>query len=54
MSTVYHVTGTFRNGKRFRCMQYSKKEYALAINLWCGSVWEVTDGKRKLIKRIYN
>ena len=24
----------------------------LFINLWKGSVWEVTDGKRKLIKRV--
>jgi len=49
----YDVTGTDRNGKRFS-MTYSNINFALAINLWNGSVWEVTNGKRKLIKRVSN
>lgn len=50
---TYIVTGVDRNGKRF-VKQYSEKFWAMGINLWRGSVWEVTDGKRRLIKRVYN
>lgn len=50
----YHVTGTDRDGKRFKRV-YSNLHYALSINLWNGSVWQVDEnGKRKLIKRVYN
>jgi len=48
----YHVTGVLRSGKRFKPMVFTKLYYALRINLWSGSVWEVIDGKRKLIKRV--
>jgi len=51
---TYHVTGVLRDGKRFRCMVYHNYMMAVGINLWRGSVWEVTDGKRKLLKRVYN
>ena len=49
----YIVTGIDRNNKRFR-LTYKNKMMALSINLWRGSVWESIDGKRKLIKRVYN
>lgn len=49
----YIVTGVDRDGKRFR-KSYTNPHFALAINLWNGSVWQVRDGKRKLIKRVYN
>ena len=49
----YDVTGIDRNGKRFS-MTYSNQRQALAINLWQGSVWKVINGKRRLIKRVYN
>lgn len=49
----YAVTGIDRNGKRFS-LRYSNIRTALGINLWRGSVWEVTNGKRRLIKRVYN
>lgn len=49
----YIVTGIDRYNKRFR-LTYSNKIIALSINLWQGSVWESIDGKRKLIKRVYN
>jgi hypothetical protein len=48
----YDVTGIDRYGKRFS-MRYASIRHALGINLWCGSVWEVRNGKRKLIKRVY-
>lgn len=49
----YHVTGVTVNGRRFR-MIYSSCYWAMGINLWRGSVWEVKDGKRKLVKRVWN
>jgi hypothetical protein len=49
----YIVTGVDVRGKRFR-LQYTNIRWALGINLWRGSVWEVSNGKRKLIKRVYN
>lgn len=50
---AYIVTGVDVRGKRFR-LQYDRLFYALSINLWRGSVWSVYNGKRKLIKRVYN
>lgn len=51
----YHVTGLLYNSnKRFKKV-YGSYTMAMSINLWNGSVWEVyTNGKRKLIKRVYN
>jgi len=51
--TLYHVTGVDRSGKRFKIVT-SNGMHAVCINIWRGSVWEVTNGKRKLIKRVYN
>ena len=50
---TYEVTGVDKYGKRFK-LTYASIRQALGINLWCGSVWEVRCGKRKLIKRVYN
>jgi hypothetical protein len=50
---TYEVTGVDRSGKRFK-HAYSSKFHAMGINLWRGSVWHVRDGKRKLIKRVFN
>jgi hypothetical protein len=51
------VTGTLRNGKRFS-IKYSSSiaglSTSLGINLWRGSVWGVKDGKKTLIKRVWN
>ncbi len=52
-SITYHVTGVDRQGKRFR-IETSNGMHAMMVNLWRGSVWQVTGGKRKLIKRVYN
>ena len=51
--TLYHVTGVDRSGKRFKIVT-SNGMHAVCINIWRGSVWEVTNGKRKLIKRVHN
>jgi hypothetical protein len=52
-SIKYAVTGVTTAGKRFSLL-YSSVRQALGINLYRGSVWEVRNGKRKLIKRVYN
>lgn len=50
----YHVTGITRDNKRFKLI-YNSLSYALGINLYRGSVWEVDEkGKRKLIRRVFN
>lgn len=49
----YHVTGVDRDGKRFKLV-YENYYMANAINLWRGSVWLVRNGKRHLVKRVYN
>ena len=51
----FEVTGTRRNGTRFKKMQFSSFSAASMINLWNGSIWGVMEnGKRKLLRRIYN
>jgi hypothetical protein len=50
---MYHITGIDRNHRRF-LIETTSYIHAMCINLWCGSVWRVTNGKRKLIKRVYN
>ena len=49
----YVVTGVDRNGKRFS-ITYSDLMTANCINLWRGSVWRESGGKRTLLKRVYN
>jgi len=53
LDTKYHVTGVTKLGHRFKLV-YSDFITAMCINLWKGSVWEVKNGKRKLIKRVMN
>ncbi len=53
MNIKYDVTGIDVYGKRFS-MRYSSYIHAMSINLFNGSVWKVENGKRKLIKRVYN
>lgn len=53
---TYHVTGVTtggKNGKRFKIVT-SNPHYALGINLWRGSLWQVRDGKRTLLRRVWN
>lgn len=50
----FHVTGILCNGVRFKKV-YSSALFAMSINLYRGSVYGVLDdGKRKLLKRVYN
>ena len=52
---TFEVTGMTRGGRRFKPMRFSSLRAASMINLYSGSVWGVTeDGKRKLLKRVYN
>lgn len=50
---TYIVTGVDTRGRRFQ-LKYNSISVALSINLYRGSVWEVSNGKRKLLKRVYN
>ena len=51
---TYHITGVLYNSKtRFKQVT-DHFMVAMGINLWRGSVWKVTNGKRKLIKRVWN
>ena len=50
----YMVTGVDRSGRRFK-ISTDNRTHALGINLWCGTVWSIKkDGKRSMIKRVYN
>ena len=51
MKKTYLVTGITKLGKKFR-LEYSR--YPYMINFYRCNVWEVKNGKRKLIQRIYN
>jgi hypothetical protein len=50
---TYDVTGVDRSGRRFK-HTYRSEFQAMCVNLWRGSVWRVRDGKRTLIKRVFN
>lgn len=58
--TGFVVTGKYRNGKNFPGIHYDASPSgfytAMGINLHCGNVWGVkkSDGKRKLLKSVYN
>lgn len=51
----FHVTGVLYNSTtRFKSV-YSSFNTAMMINIWRGSVWAVlSNGKRRLVKRVYN
>ena len=50
----YEITGVEVSGKRFKICTHNRM-HALAINLWRGSVWSVSEeGRRRLMKRVYN
>jgi hypothetical protein len=49
----YHVTGVTVRGKRFKYV-YSHPMMAMSVNLYRGSVWQVVEGKRTLVKRVFN
>jgi hypothetical protein len=52
---TYVVTGFLAHStKKFRKGPYSIPEHALGINLWNGRVWQIRNGKRKLVKRVVN
>ena len=53
--TRFEVTGKMRGGKRFKPLRFSSFNAASMINLYSGSIWGITeDGKRKLLRRVYN
>tara|TARA_B000000557_G_scaffold259061_1_gene254364 strand:- start:2077 stop:2247 length:171 start_codon:yes stop_codon:yes gene_type:complete len=52
---MFEVTGMTRDGKRFKPIRFNSFTAASMINLWHGSIWGISEnGKRKLLKRIYN
>lgn len=54
--TKYVITGKLVNGRRFHAKTTTSIYYALAHNLWQGSIWGIRkdNGKRKLLKRVVN
>lgn len=47
----YVITGTDRNGKRFKINTDTPQHY----NIWKGTLWEVQEnGKRKKVKEYWN
>lgn len=50
---TYIITGVLTTSKRFK-ITTTNKIYAFGINLWRGSVWCLVEGKRRLLKRVYN
>jgi hypothetical protein len=50
----YIITGILTDGTRFRRLTLNPY-YAMAINLWRGSVWGMKhNGHRQLLKRVQN
>jgi len=49
----YIVTGVDTSNKRFS-MHFHNRIHAMSFNLYRGTVWEVKDGKRTCIKRVWN
>jgi len=47
----YIITGVLKTGERFDPIHTSTP---WNYNVWRGSIWEMINGKRKLIKRISN
>lgn len=51
----YVVTGVYYSSLRhFRPIYTVNYNYAMSINLYRGSVWLLRNGRRYLIKRVYN
>ena len=48
---MYVITGILKNGRRFKPFTTRTPQH---YNIWNGTIWELIDGKRKLVKRIYN
>jgi hypothetical protein len=49
----YHITGVDCKGRRFKKVT-SHIHYALAHNVWRGTLWQVRGGKRTKIHGWYN
>ena len=51
--TTYLVTGVDTSGKKFS-FRHSNVYQAVGINLYNGRVWKIVNGKRILIKKVFN
>ena len=49
----YEVTGVTTSGRRFK-IRTTNARHAFSINLYRGTVWNVTDEGRQIIKRVWN
>jgi hypothetical protein len=50
----YVVTGVDTRGRRFTPIHTDNPVHADGINLYRGSLWGVRNGKRTLIRRVWN
>ena len=48
----YEVTGVTMSGRRFK-VRTTNAMHAFGINLYRGTVWNVTDAGRQIIKRVW-
>ena len=51
---TYLITGFYHNSRRRFRLTTSNPRQAIAINLWNGAVWQVRNGKRKLVYKVTN
>jgi hypothetical protein len=45
------ITGTLKNGKRFKPIYTNTPE---CYNIWKGTLWDISSGKRKKVKDYFN
>lgn len=50
---TYLLIGRDCSGRKFR-MVYDNPYFALGINMYRGRMWQVRNGKRKLVKSVFN
>jgi hypothetical protein len=50
----FKVTGVDTRGRRFRAIRTTNIRHALAINLFRGTVWEMINGKWRILVRVWN
>lgn len=51
MNSKYVITGTLKNGQRFKAIYTDTPQH---YNIWKGTLWKLEGGKRKKVKEYYN
>lgn len=53
LGPTYRVTGLLHSGKRVS-LTTTDRLFAFTRPLWRGSVWQIENGHRKLLKKVFN